>query len=75
MERSVDVFNSLVKSCCERSRKILQSVRKERSKQGFPREILEHVSVLLGLIGAEDERGNRPQSQEKKEAGLWEEQV
>lgn len=75
MERNVDVFNSLVKSCCERSRKILQSVRKEMSTQDILREILEHVSVLLGLIGAEDERGNGPQSQEKKEVGLWEEQV
>lgn len=74
MERNVDVFNSLVKSCCERSLKILQSVRKEMSQQGFSREILEHVCVLLGLISAEDERGNGPQSQEKKEAGLWEEQ-
>lgn len=39
------------------------------SKQGFSREILEHVCVLLGLISAEHERGNGPQSQEKKEAG------
>lgn len=52
----------------------MQSVRKEMSQQGFSREILEHVCVLLGLISAEDERGNGPQSQEKKEAGLWEEQ-
>lgn len=75
MERNVDVFNFLVKSCCERNRKMLQSVRKEMSKQDFSRESLEHVSVLLGLISAEDERGNGSQSQGKKEAGLWEEQV
>ena len=54
---------------------MLWSVRKEMSKQDFSREILEHVSMLLGLIGAEDERGNGSQSQEKKEAGLWEGQV
>ena len=75
MERNVDVVNSLVKSCYERSRKMLWSVRKEMSKQDFSREILEHVSMLLGLIGAEDERGNGSQRQEKKEAGLWEGQV
>lgn len=38
VERSVGVFNSSVKSCCERSRKILQSVRKDVKARLFKRD-------------------------------------
>lgn len=47
---SVGVFSTLrLKSCCERSRKILQSVRKDVKARLF-QEILEHACVLLGLM-------------------------